>query len=73
MFDSFEGLPEIGEEDRKDNVYAKSDVATPEEALYKNFAAVHLDPPHVHRGWFEDTVPEHLPGKISFAIVDGEL
>ncbi len=30
-------------------------------------------PEHVHKGWFEDTVPKHLPEKIAFALVGGDL
>ena len=73
VFDSFEGLPEIKAEDQSDNVFKKGDVSVPENILYKNFAETQVSPPHVHKGWFEDTVPDNLPDKISFAIVDGEL
>ena len=73
VFDSFEGLPELQEEDTNDGVYAKSWMTARLDQFKKNFSDVGLELPHIHKGWFEDTIPSCLPDKISFAIVDGDL
>jgi O-methyltransferase len=73
VYDSFEGVPEVKGQDAKDNVYTTGSMSVSESTLYNNFAEVGLTPPHVHKGWFEDTVPSELPDQLSFAIVDGDL
>ena len=73
VFDSFEGLPELQGEDVKDDVYGKGWMTAKLDQFKKNFSEVGLELPHIHQGWFEDTVPSGLPDQISFAIVDGDL
>lgn len=41
-----------------------------EQALVNNFAQAGLDPPIVHKGYFEDTLPASLPEQICFAHLD---
>jgi O-methyltransferase len=72
-YDSFEGLPEIGAEDHRDGVYSKGNMAVPVERLKQKFAQLGLELPHLHKGWFNETVPAQLPDKISFALIDGDL
>lgn len=72
-FDSFEGLPEPGENDRNDGVYGKGNMAVPAERLVEKFKQLGLKLPHLHKGWFEHTVPKELPERISFALIDGDL
>jgi O-methyltransferase len=71
VYDSFEGLPSIGAIDG--STYKKGDLATSEDVLRRNFALHGLDLPEIHKGWFEDTLPVSLPGKICFAHLDGDL
>jgi O-methyltransferase len=73
VFDSFEGLPELQEEDAKDGVYGKGAMTSPLDQFKKNFSDVGLELPHMHKGWFEETVPSCLPDKVSFAFVDVDL
>ncbi len=72
-FDSFEGLPELTENDKKDGVYAKGYMAAGLDLFKRKFEQVGLKLPHTHKGWFEETVPKFLPEKISFALIDGDL
>ncbi|MBS1942598.1 MAG: class I SAM-dependent methyltransferase [Bacteroidetes bacterium] len=72
-YDSFEGLPEISGDDQQDGVYAKGNMAVPPDLLTAKFKKLGLKLPVIHKGWFEDTVPKQLPGKISFALIDGDL
>lgn len=73
VFDSFEGLPELKRDDIKDGIYDKGSMTARLDEFKKNFSDVGLDLPHIHKGWFEDTVPSCLPDKISFAVVDCDL
>jgi O-methyltransferase len=73
VFDSFQGLPELGSEDARDGVYNKGAMVAGADRLRRNFQAVGLKLPHIHEGWFEDTVPACLPDRISFALIDGDL
>ncbi len=72
-YDSFEGLPELIEEDLKDGVYGAGYMSTSEHLLKQNFIDLGLALPNIHKGWFEDTVPTKLPEKICFALLDGDL
>ncbi|HNA34130.1 MAG TPA: TylF/MycF/NovP-related O-methyltransferase, partial [Flavobacteriales bacterium] len=56
-FDSFEGLPELTENDRGDGVYSKGHMAAPIDQFKGKFEALGLTLPHIHKGWFEQTVP----------------
>jgi O-methyltransferase len=72
-FDSFEGLPELTENDARDGIYRRGDMPAALEQFTKKFKALDLKMPNVHKGWFEETVPRDLPDKISFVLIDGDL
>jgi O-methyltransferase len=72
-YDSFEGLPELTENDSRDGVYGKGYMAAGLDLFTQKFKALGLKMPHTHKGWFEETVPKDLPEKISFALFDGDL
>lgn len=73
-FDSFEGLPELNGQDTAAGIYEKGWMTASLQKFHDNFNATGIEvPEHVYKGWFEDTVPNHLPDKISFALLDGDL
>lgn len=72
-FDSFEGLPELTDNDSLDGVYAKGYMAAGLDLFISKFQALDLEVPQVHKGWFEETIPKGLPDTISFALFDGDL
>ena len=72
-YDSFEGLPELTENDSKDGVYGKGYMAAGLDLFTRKFDQLGLERPRVHKGWFEDTIPSELPDRISFALIDGDL
>ena len=72
-YDSFEGLPEVKGSDAADGVYAKGYMKASDDLLRWKFKKLGLQLPHIHKGWFEDTVPRDLPERISFALFDGDL
>ncbi len=74
FFDSFEGAPEPTGKDAELKVYGKGDMSTSLFAFYDTFRRAGMpQPEHVHKGWFEETIPQFLPDKISFALLDGDL
>ena len=73
-FDSFEGLPELTGDDARDRVYDKGWMHAPLASFYDTFRRAGLAAPeHVFKGWFEDTIPRHLPDRIAFALLDADL
>ena len=86
LFDSFEGLPEKTEKDLvespenmrmcdyKDNRrVGKGWFQSPEEVVKQNFLDFNVKQPYIHKGWFNKTLPLHLPDSISFAHLDGDF
>ena len=88
LFDSFQGLPEFSEKDKpnrkandgrtwkhENHPWAKPGMfAASPDALLKNLSVFDLlGCKKVIPGWFEDTVPKHLPDQICFAHLDGDL
>ncbi|MFT4552798.1 MAG: O-methyltransferase [Chlamydiales bacterium] len=86
LFDSFEGLPEKTNEDLvdspdnmrkcdyKDNRrVGKGWFQSPEEVVLQNFQDYNVKPPYIHKGWFNETLPLHLPETVSFAHIDGDF
>ena len=71
VYDSFEGLPSSRTEDGSS--YKAGDLKTSQDALVSNFRKHGLEPPIIHKGWFENTLKEGLPEKISFAYLDGDF
>jgi len=72
-FDSFEGLPELTDNDKQDGIYARGYMSAALEEFTRKFEALGLKMPLIHKGWFQETVPTHLPERISFALIDGDL
>lgn len=71
LYDSFEGLPTP--EDIDGATYAAGELGTSEDVVLGNFARFGLPAPHIHRGWFDETLPDALPATIGFAHLDGDL
>ena len=72
VFDSFTGLPpeEPGE---RYNAPTKGMMSVPLSLFYETFALCKLPLPHIHAGWFRDTLPVSLPSNICFAFLDGDM
>ncbi len=69
-YDSFRGLPPVGEHDNDyHNEGAFAAPITDVLELHDRFALQH---PHLHPGWFADTLPAQLPAEIAFVYLDGD-
>jgi O-methyltransferase len=71
VYDSFEGLPPLHDVDGV--AYQQGQLKTTEDVLRYNFKQHNLPLPAIHRGWFNETLPNGLPEKIAFAYLDGDL
>lgn len=72
VYDSFCGLPELHENDAG-GYFLTGELKTSKTVLLNNFAVRGLQPPVTHGGWFRDTLPDELPGRICFAHIDSDL
>lgn len=75
VYDSFVGLPASTFVDSPDGVSClpPGAFAATEEDVRQTFALAGFSPPHIHPGWFRDTLPRELPKQICFAFLDGDL
>jgi len=71
VYDSFEGLPPAKEIDGE--IYKEGYCKTNEDVLRNNFKKYNLPVPEIHKGWFQDTLPDGLPERIAFAYLDGDF
>lgn len=72
VYDSFEGLPELGQLE-KDTGWTEGGLKSTEDVLIKNFTDNNLTPPYITKGWFKDIPDSDLPEKICFAFLDGDF
>lgn len=66
VFDSFDGLPQSVEN-------KPGEMKMPINQFADNFVNSGIRMPYIRQGWFRDLNAEHLPEKISFAHLDGDL
>jgi O-methyltransferase len=77
--DSFEGLPKPNAEkyraDRRDRLFAFSELAVSEDQVRKNFARYDLldDQVVFLKGWFKDTLPKLGGEKFALIRLDGDM
>jgi len=51
----------------------KENLSIAQSTLEENFNSFGVKLPHIHPGWFKDTLPNELPKEIAFAHLDGDL
>ena len=71
VYDSFDGLPSATTLDGP--YYKAGELKTSEDVLQRNFKKYNLPAPEIHKGWFNDTLPNGLPEQIAFAYLDGDF
>src|SRR6185369_8845401 len=47
--------------------------AVSKKTLLQNFRAANLQPPTIHKGWFNQLTDKDLPDQIAFAFLDGDF
>jgi O-methyltransferase len=71
LYDSFAGLPGGDLSDGK--IFKAGGLSTSEEVVRTNFRRYGLPEPVIHKGWFNETLPDALPERIAFAHLDGDF
>lgn len=75
IYDSFEGLPEKGEEDFSvaGAAFKAGELFVTKREVKKRFLRANLPVPIIKKAWFEELTETDLPEKIAFAFLDGDL
>lgn len=75
VYDSFDGLPRKTAQDSNaagiDFEAGKLYVSKKE--FLQQFRSAHLNPPIIHKGWFDQLSPDIVPNPIAFAFLDGDF
>lgn len=74
LYDSFAGLPDKRMEDRSPagEQFKTGELLATKKELIRNLKQANVPMPIITKGWFRDVTPEQVPGKISFAFLDGD-
>jgi O-methyltransferase len=75
VYDSFAGLPAKQPQDVSPvgEQFSAGKLKASKTELINNFKQAGLRIPHIHRGWFADLTTDDIPGRISFAFLDGDF
>lgn len=75
VYDSFAGLPGKTEEDASaaGEQFKAGELAVSKKQFLQNFRAANLQPPIVHKGWFNQLAEDDVPERIAFAFLDGDF
>ena len=75
-YDSFEGLPAPSHFDSypgEASHLKEGECKATVEDLLNTFKRWGVQPPIVHKGWFEDTLSSQLPNQIAFGYIDADF
>lgn len=75
VYDSFSGLPPKTAADTTTvgDAFQAGELQVSKKQLLQEFRRAHLDPPIVHKGWFNELQPSDIPDSIAFAFLDGDF
>ena len=75
VYDSFQGLPEkVGQDSSAAGTeFTAGKLSVSKKEFLQQFRAAHLEPPVVHKGWFDDLTAADIPEQIAFAFLDGDF
>lgn len=71
VYDSFAGLPAPSTRDSEH--LAQGELVSTPAQVTATHARWHKTSPHIHAGWFADTLPDQLPEAIAFGYLDGDF
>jgi O-methyltransferase len=74
-YDSFAGLPEKTAEDYSGagEQFQAGELAVSKKQFLHEFQKAKLQPPVIHKGWFNGLASEDIPEQIAFAFLDGDF
>lgn len=75
VYDSFAGLPAKTAQDNSaaGEQFKAGELSVSKKQLLHEFHKARLQPPVVHKGWFNELTPADVPNKIAFAFLDGDF
>ena len=73
VYDSFEGLPALGDHEKGTGWTQGGFSNTSEDILIYNFLDNKMEPPTIVKGWFKDVQEKDIPKEICFAFLDGDF
>ena len=75
IYDSFEGLPEKGEQDESalGASFKAGELGVTKREVKQRFLKAGLPVPVIKKAWFKDLVESDLPERIAFAFLDGDF
>jgi len=75
VYDSFQGLPEkVSQDSSAAGIeFTAGKLSVSKKEFLQQFRAAHLEPPVVHKGWFDDLTGADIPEPIAFAFLDGDF
>ena len=75
IYDSFEGLPEKGEQDESvlGVSFKAGELGVTKREVKQRFLKAGLPVPVIKKAWFKDLTEADLPDKIAFAFLDGDF
>jgi len=75
VYDSFEGLPEKTKQDSSPagTDFRAGKLSVSKKELLHQFRTANLQPPIVHKGWFNQLTEADAPNQIAFAFLDGDF
>lgn len=74
VYDSFEGLPEKATQDQSPagEQFKAGELMATKKQFIQAFTKAHLQPPIIHKGWFNQLKPDDVPEPVAFAFLDGD-
>lgn len=74
VYDSFAGLPPKTNEDQSvaGDQFVTGKLLAPRKTFVENFKKAGLKLPYIHKGWFNELVPDDIPDNVFFAFFDGD-
>lgn len=75
VYDSFAGLPvkSIHDNSSVGDQFKEGELSVSKKQLLHEFHKAHLQPPSVHKAWFNELTPSDLPDQVAFAFLDGDF
>lgn len=75
VYDSFEGLPPKTNQDSSAAGvdFKAGELAVSKKQFLEQFRRAGLQPPVIHKGWFDQLSDTDLPGHLAFAFLDGDF
>lgn len=75
VYDSFEGLPPKNQHDASAAGvdFIAGELAVSKKQFLEQFRKARLQPPVIHKGWFDELTDGDVPETLAFAFLDGDF